>query len=170
MLYVTYWIANRETYWNFEKINLVTTQNNRRPPRWFIARSGDLHFCILSTVVLRGILCSLSSISQRRLVVDIQFFISTVFPSRKVNTIHSSPDWYSVISASDKKIHPIPFVISVLGVLPTDCRMPTASFWVWNKLPTKENRVFARPLKVLATLGNSFLAGVGEIKFLICPG
>lgn len=27
---------------------------------------------------------------------------------------------------------------------------------------------FARPLKVLATLGNSFFAGVGEVRFLIC--
>ena len=30
------------------------------------------------------------------------------------------------------------------------------------------NWEFARPLKVLATLGNRFFAGVDEVKFLIC--
>ncbi len=30
------------------------------------------------------------------------------------------------------------------------------------------HRAFARPLKVLATLGNIFFAGVEEVKFWIC--
>ena len=30
------------------------------------------------------------------------------------------------------------------------------------------NWAFARPLKVLATLGNRFFAGVGKVEFLIC--
>ena len=48
MLYVTYWIANREIYWNFKKTNLATAQNNRRPPLWFIARCGGSCLCCLA--------------------------------------------------------------------------------------------------------------------------